>query len=117
MKGKSNDPSAPFVEIDFAELSDGTLVEMIQSPADPTKSLLAVYKDGNVQYAEQWRDGNRVLVPIPRVDEMLKHVRLPAGSEPYVGLEELTRDVACFFGSCLDIEVTWRMLMTAFVVS
>ena len=62
---KSNDPTAPFVEIDFAELSDGTLVEMIQSPADPTESLLAVYKDGNVQYAEQWRDETEFLSQSP----------------------------------------------------
>ena len=117
MKKESNDPAAPFVEIDFAELSNGSLVEMIQSPVDPTKSLLAVYKDGIVQYAEQWRDGNRILVPVPWADEMLKHIRLPSGSEPYVGLEELTTDVAGFFYSCLDLDVRWRILMTAFVLS
>jgi hypothetical protein len=117
VKEKSNNPAAPFVEIDFAELSDGTLVEMIQSPADPTKSILAVYKDGVVQYAEQWRDGNRILVPIPRADEMLQPIRLPSGGEPDVGLEELMTNVASFFNSCLDVEVWWRMLMTAFVFS
>src|SRR5713101_8417546 len=79
----------PEMEIHFAELEDGSLAEMIEDPADPTKSLLAVYKDGNVQYAEQWQDRNRILVPLPRTGQMLKHVSLPAGSEPYVGLEEL----------------------------
>jgi hypothetical protein len=117
VKEESNNPATQFVEIDFAELSDGSLVEMIQDPADPTKSLLAVYKDGSVQYAEQWRDGNRVLVPLPRTDEMLKHVRLPSGSEAYGEFDELVTNVACFFKSCLDVEVSGRMLMTAFVLS
>jgi len=107
----------PEHEVDFAELQDGTLVEMIENPADPTKSLLAVYRDGNVQIAEQWRDGNRVLVPLPRAGQVVKHIRLPAGSEPFVGLEDLMSSVACFFKSCLDVEVSWRMLMTAFVLS
>jgi hypothetical protein len=114
---KLNSPATQFVEIDFAELSDGSLVEMIQDPADPTKTLLAVYKDGKVQYAKQWRDGNRILVPLPRTDEILKHVCLPAGSEPYGELDELTTNVACFFNSCLDVEVGGRVLMTAFVMS
>jgi hypothetical protein len=93
------------MEIHFAELEDGSLAEMIEDPADPTKSLLAVYKDGNVQYGEQWRDRKRILVPLPRTGQQLKHISLPAGSEPYVGLEELMSNVACFFNSCLDLEV------------
>jgi hypothetical protein len=107
----------PEMEIDFAEMEDGSLAEMIEDPADPTKSLLAVYKDGTVQYAEKWRNGDRVLVPLPRAGQVLKHIGLPAGSEPYVGFGELMANVACFFKSCLDVEVGGRMLMTAFVLS
>ena len=105
------------MEIDFAELEDGSLAEMIEDPVIPTKSLLAVYKGGTVQYVEKWRNGDRVLIPLPRAGQVLKHIGLPAGSEPFVGLEELMGNVACFFESCLDVEVVWRMLMTAFVFS
>jgi hypothetical protein len=104
-------------EVDFAKLEDGTLVEMIEDPADPTKSLLAVYKDGTVQYAEKWRNGDRVLVPLPRAGQLMKHICLPAGSEPYVGFGELVANVAFFFKSCLDVEVSGWMFMTAFVLS
>jgi hypothetical protein len=117
VKKSTDNPAAPSVEIGFAELSDGSLVEMIQSPADPAKSILAVYKDGIVRYAEEWQDGNRILVPIPRVDEMLRHICLPAGSEPYLGFDALLSDVASFFYFCLDVDDRLRMLMTAFVLS
>jgi hypothetical protein len=105
------------IEVDFAELEDGSLVEMIEDPDIPTKSLLAVYKDGAVQCVEKWRNGGRVLIPLPRAGQVLKHISLPAGSESYVGLEELKGDVASFFNSCLEVDLRWRILMTAFVFS
>jgi hypothetical protein len=104
-------------EVDFVELEDGSLAEMIEDPVCPTKTLLAVYKDGNVRYVETWRDGSGTLVPIPRYGQVLQHICLPAGCESYLGLEELESDVGRFFFSCADFEVVWRMLMTAFVFS
>jgi len=44
------------VEIDFAKLSDGSLVEMIEDPADATKTLLAVYDDHSVHYTDTRTD-------------------------------------------------------------
>lgn len=57
------------VEMDFAELPDGTLVEMIEDPANPAAFLLAVYQRGSVHYAAEWRDGNRILVPLSQADQ------------------------------------------------
>ena len=104
-------------ETAFAELEDGSLAEMIEDPAVPTKSLLAVYKDGIVKYAEKLTKGNRVLIPLARTGLVLKHINLPAGTEPYGGLEELNSNIASFFNSCLDVDLSGRVLMTAFVVS
>lgn len=103
-------------EVDFAPLEDGSLAEMIENPICPTKSLLAVYKDGTVQYAEKWRDGSRILVPVSRVG-IWNHICLPAGCESFAGLEQLESDVARCFASCADFEVRWRMLLTGFVLS
>jgi hypothetical protein len=88
---KKDSPRAhlPEVEIDFAELQDGSLAEMIEDPAIPTESLLAFYKDGTVQYAEKWRNAGRVLVPLRRAGPVLRHICLPAGCESYGGIEEL----------------------------
>lgn len=106
----------PILEIDFAELEDGSLAEMVEDPADPGKSKLAVYTKGTVQCADKWRDRNRVLVPIPRTD-VSKHVRLPQGAEPYDRLEELIGDVLSFFHFCLDLDSDSKMLMMAYVFS
>ena len=116
---KKDSPRGNFteIEVDFAELEGGSLAEMIEDPTIPTKSLLAVYKDGAVRYVEKWRIGDKVLIPLPRAGQVLKHIGLPAGSESYVGLEELKGNVASFFYSCLDVDLPWRVLMTAFVFS
>jgi hypothetical protein len=105
------------IEIAFAELEDGSLAEMIEDPAVPTRSLLAVYKDGIVNYEEKVTNGGKILVPLPRAGQVARHIGLPAGSEPYGGLEELTGNIASFFNSCLDVDLTTRMLMAAFVLS
>src|ERR1700746_2698654 len=73
----------PEHEVDFAELDNGTLIETIEDPNDAAKSLLAIYKNGLVQYAEKLEHRYRMLVPIPREQGIFKHVRLPRGTQPY----------------------------------
>ncbi len=104
-------------EIDFAELSDGSLIEMIEDPADSTKSLLAVYKNGTATYKNMLPEGPSVLVPLSRTDPAVKHICLPQGAEPYGDLQKLISDVGCVFSSCIDVERNARMLMTAFVLA
>lgn len=116
-KNSSRNAHLPEVEIDFAELPDGSLVEMIEDPANPTESLLAVYKDGTVQYVKRWWNGNTVLVPLPRTGPVLKHICLPTGSESHGEMEELFANVCSFFTSCLDVERKDQIFLTAFVLS
>ncbi len=103
--------------IDFAELEDGSLAEMVEDPADSTKSRLAVYANGTVRYTDKLHDGNKVLVPLPRTDLLSKHVRLPQGAEPFGRLKDLFGDVALFFHFGLDVDIDSVMLMTAHVFS
>ncbi len=117
MKKQLNHPKKPVVEISFAELPDGSLVEMIEDPANPTKSRLAVYKNGIVRYADELHYGDKVLVPLSRTDQLLRHIRLPQGAEPYGGLQDLEADVGCFFQFCLDVEPSGWLLMVACVLS
>ena len=113
----SSQDHLPERAIDFAELEDGSLAEMIEDPADPTKSKLAVYSNGTVRYADKLHDGNKVLVPLPRTDLLSKHVRLPQGAEPCGELRDLFGDVASFFHFPLDVDMDSVMLMTAHVFS
>lgn len=107
----------PVVEIAFAELSDGSLVEMIQDPSDATKTLLAVFRNNSVRYVDRVEDGERILVPLPMADENLRHVRLAEGVEPYGRVQDLISDIVNLLGDCLDLDRDSLRLMSAFVVS
>jgi hypothetical protein len=104
------------VEIDFAELSDGSLVELIEDPADATKTLLAVYRNQSVQYAPSVEDQDRILVPIPRSSPYLKHVRLAQGAEAYGQSLDLYTQVSRILLECLDLD-EWLVLLAAFAIS
>lgn len=106
----------PVVEVDFAVLSDGALAEMIEDPADATKTLFAVYRNQSVEYAPSVEDSGRILVPLPRVNQDLRHVRLTQGAEPYGQLLDLEKIVAHILIECLDLQPQWMVLMTAFAI-
>jgi len=116
-KGIETDTTIPVVETDFAELRGGVVVEMVEDPANPTRSLLAVYKNGIVECVERFRDGDRVLVPLTRTDLLLKHICLPQGAEDYGKLLDLLGDIGAILSFCLDIGEDSLFLMIAFVLS
>src|ERR1700758_1717113 len=80
-KINSSPDHLPEREIDFAELKDGSLVEMIEDPTNPAKLRLAVYRSGAVRYTDKVHDGDRILVPLERTDLLSRHVCLPQGAE------------------------------------
>jgi hypothetical protein len=107
----------PEQEIDFAELEDGTLVEMIQDPNNSARSLFAVCKKGAVENTATVECEDRVLVPAPRDQGILKYVRFPRGSQPYKSPTVLVGGIASLILACVDIEVYDAMLVAAFVLS
>jgi hypothetical protein len=107
----------PQREVDFAQLEDGTLIEMIEDPGNAANSLFAVYKNGTVQHAARVECPERVLVPIPRQQEIFKHVRLPRGSQPWETPASLLGGVATIILACVDISMSDATLVAAFVIS
>jgi hypothetical protein len=75
----------PIREIDFEQLPDGRLAEIVEDPQDPKRTLLAVGRDGNYELVSSIKCDNEILVPIPRDDELLRHVALPRGVEEVRG--------------------------------
>ena len=103
----------PIVEVDFAQLSDGALIEMIEDPADATKTVFAVYRNQSVEYAPSVEDRGRILVPLPRADQDLRHVRLAQGAQRYGQVLDLMKRVGCILISCLDLQSESLVLLTA----
>jgi energy-coupling factor transporter ATP-binding protein EcfA2 len=105
------------VEVDFLELRDGTLVELIENPHDATKSLLATWKNGHVRYVEKLQYGNQVFVPIPKDAELIRHVRLANGIEPYESVKSLLGDIMAICHLTLEVSAEQMLLLGAFVLS
>jgi hypothetical protein len=105
------------VEIDFEELSDGSLVELIEDPVEPTKTLLAVYSNKSVRYTDKVDDRGRRLVALARAANDLKHVCLAAGVQPCGGIHDLVSNIVSILSDCLDLELGWQKLMSAFAIS
>jgi hypothetical protein len=105
------------VETDFAEIGDGTLVEMIEDPEDTARTLLAVYKGGEVHYTSRFQSGDRVLIPIPRNDRIIKHMRLPRGVRACESERSLLIAICALLSQCLDLDVGQPDLLAFFVLS
>lgn len=113
----SSGRALPQHEIDFAELADGTLVEMIEDPNNAANPLFAVYKNGTVEYAARVEGEDRVLVPVSREQTIFKHVRLPRGTQPYESSVKLLAGIATLVLACVDVCVDDASLIAAFVMS
>ena len=107
----------PEHEVDFAELEDGTLVETIEDPNNPAKSLFAVYKNGGVHYAAAVERGDRMLVPVPRDRGIFKYVSLPRGVQPCTSPQVLLGGVFSLILACVDTNLLDACLIAAFVMS
>jgi hypothetical protein len=107
----------PEQEVDFAELEDGTLVEMVEDPNEPAKSLFVVYKNGTMEYAASVEYKNRLLVPVLREQGIFKHVRLPRGIKPHESLNWLLAGIVAVILGCVDISQENAILVAAFVLS
>jgi hypothetical protein len=67
--------SSQTITTDFAELDDGTLVELVEDPADANNTLFAVWKDQKIEYLDELNDRGRILIPLSRTTEPSKALR------------------------------------------
>ena len=111
--------SAPdqIVETDFAELNDGTLVDLVQDSNNPHRTLLAVWKDGEVRYLDKLKHSGQVLVPLQRKNEMFSRLRLPTEAKPYDSLVDLVSRVEHLIFGCISVSGMYIPVLADFVLS
>lgn len=109
------------VQTDFEELDDGSLVDIIEDPSDRTRTLLAVYKNGEkggrVECVERLKVPGKILMPIKRHDEALQHVRLPTGVAEYGSACALFYQVKNLIDQCVTLPPAHSFVVAMFVVS
>ncbi len=71
--------SLPTREVDFEQLPDGRLAELVEDPHDPKETLLAVGGDGSYELVQSIPCDKEILVPLVRKEELLRFVTLPRG--------------------------------------
>jgi len=104
-------------EIDFAELKDGNLVELVEDPANPGHTLLAVWKGGKTQFLDRLEQDGRVLISLARNNEVLRHIRLPSDAKPYDSVQELLRRLETLISQCVAVDEQHVAILADFVLS
>jgi hypothetical protein len=102
--------------IDFAELGDGTLAEVVEDPMNPSRTRFAVFNQGRVRFVDQLEYGGEILVPIPRSVVGFSDVKLPCGVLPYGSVTRLIGEVLAFIKYGADISILDIGVLAAFVL-
>ncbi len=104
-------------EIDFAELKDGTLVELVEDSKDAGRACLAVWKAGEVRFVSRLKQDGQVFVPLSRKNEVLRHLRLPSALLPYVSVQALLLHLESLISQCVAVDEKYVHVLADFVLS
>ena len=106
-----------FTEIDFAELKDGTLVELAEDSKNPGRTCFAVWKDGEVRFLDQLEQDGQVFVPLARSNEIPGRLRLPSAAIPYESVQVLLRRLESLISQCVTVDEKYVPVLADFVLS
>jgi hypothetical protein len=115
----SNRPEGDSIaaEVDFAELQDGTLVELVEDAKHPGRTCFAVWKQGEVRFVDRLEQDGQVFVPLSRKDEVLGRLRLPSSVMPYGSVQELARRLEDLISQCVAVDERYVGVLADFVLS
>jgi hypothetical protein len=105
----------PEAQVDFAELEGGALVETVEDPADPNRTLFAISDGGLVRLADRVEDRGRILMPTPRSALGFSDVRLPQGVMPYESINGLALTIASLIQQVIDVPEPYAALLSTYV--
>src|SRR6266403_1056102 len=112
---KSADSSV--TEIDFVELKDGTLVELVEDPKNPGRKCLAVWKDGEIRFLDRLEQTGRVIVPLAQNSEILGRIRLPKGVELFESVQKLLLSLESLISQCIAVDEQYVSVLADVVLS
>ncbi len=112
---KSGDNS--LTEIDFAELKDGTLVELVEDSKNPGRTCFAVWKDGEVRFVDRLEQDGQVFLPLARTNGVLGRLRLPIAAIPYESVQALLRRLESLISQCVAVDEKLVPVLADFVLS
>jgi hypothetical protein len=104
-------------EIDFRELSDGTLLETIADPSEPGGTALAVFQNGEILVKRKFELGDRILLPLPITLQGVRHINFAKGAEHHEAAKSLWVSIIALLNQTLDLAAESLCLVAAYVLS
>jgi hypothetical protein len=105
------------IETDFAELKDGTIVELVEDPANPGRKCFAVWNGGEIRFLNRVEQDGQVFIPPSRDSTLLESIRLPRGAESYKSARELLTGVESLISQCVSVDEKYVPVLANFVLS
>lgn len=104
------------LEITSRQFRDGTILEIVEDPADSTRTLLAVRSGDTTTILERFEHTECCFIPLPRDNQIIKAIALPDGIEKYGSPPQLARNVGDHLTRCVPISDGAKRILGAFVV-
>jgi hypothetical protein len=102
--------------IEFSELKDGSLIDLVEDPENSNRALLAVSKDGETTYHSQLERDGKMFVPLAREGEVFQHVQLARLAEPYESVRGLLSSLVQLIEKCVDVKREYLAPLVHFVL-
>jgi hypothetical protein len=105
------------IEIDFIEMRDGRLVELVEHPTKAGQTCFAVRQGGEIRFLDKVEQDGQVFVPTERSNTILKSIRLPRGAESYGSVRDLTARLESLISDCVALDEKYVPVIANFVMS
>jgi hypothetical protein len=103
-------------EVTFAELKDGTFVDLIRDPDDWEHFGFIIRRPDGVGFKDHVVDGDRILKIPQGYEHILRNLVLPSGVMPYQSASALARKIRDAIRSCVDVPNPYPSLLAAFAL-
>jgi hypothetical protein len=104
-------------EVEFERLKDGTTLELVEDRVDPERTVLAVWKEGRVQFVDRYEQDGRIFVPLRRDSLILKSIRLANSVKPYRSVQKLLDSLECLIVNCVAVDGNYVPLLADFILA
>jgi hypothetical protein len=103
------------IETDFVDIGDGKVVELLEDPANPNRTVLGIWDGRKLQYVDNFEREGHIFKPLQR-DGVLRWVRLPRVASPFGSLQALMRGIENLISQCVNIQPWYLPVLADFVL-
>ena len=114
--GRGRNAEAAVVQTDFKCLDDGRIIEVIEDPADASRTRFAVWDGHGAFFADEIEYRGQKFIPPSRHSAGLENIRLPRMLAPYGSPDLLFWRILDFIRSCVDLPEICAILATYYVI-